>query len=77
MTMSSKARSDYLAQICTELVQDGNDFLVVWNTVLKGHPLVDDIPHSKLEGARWEIHLTNGDHLVFDCHRKKFSVKQP
>ena len=75
MTTSSKARSYYLAEMCTELVQDGNDFPIVWNTVLKGHPLVDDIPHSKRDGARWEVHLTTGEHLIFDRDRKKFGVE--
>ncbi len=76
MTTSSKTRSYYLAEMCTELVQDGNDFLIVWNAVLKGHPLVDDIPHSKRDGARWEVHLTTGEHLIFDRDRKKFGVEQ-
>jgi hypothetical protein len=76
MTTSSKTRSYYLAEMCTELVQDGSDFPIVWNTVLKGHPLVDDIPHSKCDGARWEVHLTTGEHLIFDRDRKKFDVEQ-
>ena len=59
------------------MVRDGSDFLLVWNTVLKGHPLVDDVPHpSKRDGARWEVHLTTGEHLVFDNDRKRFGVEQ-
>lgn len=73
----SKERSYYLAQLCTELVQDGNDFPVVWDTVLKGHPLVEDIPRSRLADPRTllEIQLVTGERLVFDGTRKKFSVK--
>ena len=76
--MSAKERSYYLAQLCTELVREGNDFPTVWNTLLKGHPLVnDDISHSKLEGTRpvLEIQLVTGERLVFDRDRNKFSVK--
>lgn len=51
--MSVKERSYYLAQLCTELVQDGNDFPTEWNTILKGHPLIDDgISHFNPEGTR-------------------------
>jgi len=76
--MPSKERSYYLAELCTELVQEGNDFLIVWNTVLKGHPLVDDdISHSKLEGTQplLEIQLITGERLVFDRVCNKFSLK--
>ena len=76
--MSVKERSYYLAQLCTELVQDGNDFPTVWNTILKGHPLIDDdISHSKPEGMRslLEIPLITGERLVFDRDRNKFNVK--
>ena len=73
----SKERSHDLALLCTELVRKGNDFPIVWSTVLKGNPLVDDIPHSTLEGKRplLEIKLVTGERLVFDGDSKKFSVK--
>ncbi len=76
--MSAKERSYYVAWLCTELVQDGNDFPTVWNTVLKEHPLVgDDISHSKPEGMRplLEFPLVTGERLVFDRDRNKFRVK--
>jgi hypothetical protein len=66
-----------LAELCTELVRNGNDFPTVWNTVLKGNALVDGIPQSNLEGKRpvLEIQLITGERLVFDGDNKKFSVK--
>jgi len=72
-----RERSYYLAQLCTELVQDGNDFPIVWDTVLKDHPLVEDIPQFRREDPRplLEIKLITGERLVFDDARKKFSVK--
>ena len=76
--MFAKERSYYLAQLCTEMVQDGNDFPTVWNTILKGHPLVDDdISHFNPEGTRslLEIPLITGERLVFDRDRNKFNVK--
>jgi hypothetical protein len=44
--------------------------------VLKGNPLVDDIPKSKLEGSRTvlEIKLITGERLLFDSDSKKFNV---
>lgn len=66
-----------MAKLCTELVQKGNDFPTVWKTVLKGNPLVDGIPHSKLETTRplLEVRLITGERLVFDGESRKFSVK--
>ena len=70
-------RAHDLAQLCTELVRKGNDFPTVWNTLLKGHALVDGIPQSKLEGNRpvLEIRLITGEQFVFDSKGRKFSVK--
>ena len=66
-----------MAQLCTELMQKGNDFPTVWKTVLKGNALVDGIPHSKLENMRplLEVRLITGERLVFDSDSRKFSVK--
>ena len=73
----SRERVHDLAELCTELVRNGNDFPTVWNTVLKSNTLVDGIPQSKLEGKRTvlEIRLVTGERLVFDEDSKKFSVK--
>jgi hypothetical protein len=73
----SLERSHDLAQHCTELVRNGNDFPTVWSTVLKGNILVEGIPRTKLEDTRavLEIRLITGERLVFDGDAKKFSVK--
>ena len=69
-------RAQDLAAFCTALVRKGEDFPTVWATVLKGNPLVDDIPKSKLEGSRTvlEIKLITGERLLFNSDRKKFNV---
>lgn len=62
--------------MCTELVRKGNDFPTVWTTLLKGHPLVNGIPESRLEGRRpmLVIRLITGERLLFDSESKKFGV---
>jgi hypothetical protein len=72
----SKERAQDLAQLCTELVRNGNDFPTIWTTVLKGHALVNGIPESKLEAKRpvLEVRLITGERLVFDSESKKFSI---
>jgi hypothetical protein len=72
----SKERAQDLAELCTELVRNGNDFPTIWTTVLKGHALVNGIPESKLEGKRpvLEVRLITGERLVFDSESKKFSI---
>jgi len=73
----SGERAYDLAQLCTELVRNGNDFPTVWNTVLKDNSLIDGLPQSRMEGPRpvLEIRLITGERLVFDGDAKKFSVK--
>jgi len=73
----SKERAHDLAQQCTDLVRNGNDFPTVWHTVLKRNALVNGIPESRIEGGRpvLEIHLITGERLVFDGDARKFSVK--
>jgi hypothetical protein len=73
----SRERAHDLAELCTELVRNGNDFPTVWNTVLKGNALVDGIPQSRHENARalLEIRLITGERLVFDGDAKKFNIK--
>jgi hypothetical protein len=69
-------RTDDLARLCTEVVRKGEDFPTVWQTLLKGHPLVDGIPRSRMDGNRsvLEIRLITGEWLVFDGDAKRFSV---
>ena len=73
----SGERAHDVAELCTDLVRNGNDFPTVWHTVLKGNALVDGSPHSQLDGTRpiLEIRLITGEWLVFDGDAKKFSVK--
>ena len=70
----SREPSHDLAQLCTELVRNGNDFPTVWNTVLKGNSLIDGPPQSRMEGPRpvLEIRLITGERLIFDGDAKKF-----
>jgi len=70
-------RANELARVCTELMHNGMDFPTIWGTRLKGHALVDDIPHQKLDGTRsvLEIRLITGEKLVFDGDAKKFSIE--
>jgi hypothetical protein len=73
----SRERSYDLAQLCTELVRKGNDFPTVWNTVLKGNPLIDGLPLSRMQGPRpvLEIRLITAERLVFDGDAKRFSIE--
>jgi hypothetical protein len=73
----SKERAHDLARLCTELVRRGNDFPTVWSTHLKGHPLVNGIPQSQLEGMRTVlvIRLITGERLIFDGDGNRFSVE--
>jgi hypothetical protein len=73
----SLERSRDLAQLCTELVRNGNDFPTVWSTVLKSNALVDDVPQQRLDGNRslLEIRLISGERLVFEGDAKKFQYQ--
>jgi hypothetical protein len=73
----SGERSQDLAQLCTELVRNGNDFPTVWETVLKRNALINSVRQSRMEGSRpvLEIRLITGERLVFDGEAKKFNVK--
>jgi hypothetical protein len=72
----SRERAHDLAQLCTALVQKGNDFQNVWSTLLKTHPLVVGLPLSTIQGGRaiLEIRLITGERLVFDGESEKFSI---
>jgi hypothetical protein len=75
-TMRNERASD-LARTCTELVRSGNDFPTIWLTRLKGHPLVDGIPHQRIAGTQslLDIRLITGERLVFDGDARKFSLE--
>ena len=71
-------RADDLARLCTEVVRKGEDFPTVWQTLLKGHPLVDGIPRSRMDGNRsvLEIRLITGEWLVFDGDAKSQEIQR-
>lgn len=73
----SLERSHDLAQLCTELVRNGNDFPTVWNTLLRNHALVHGLPRQRHDSTRslLDVSLTTGERLVFDGDTKKFSIK--
>src|SRR5260370_12173929 len=63
----SKERASDLARQCTELVRKGNDFPLVWSTLLKSHTLVGGTPRQRLERNRslLNIPLITGERLFF------------
>jgi hypothetical protein len=73
----SQERANDLARMCTDVVRKGEDFPTVWQTLLKGHSLVNGLPQQRLEGNQsiLEIHLITGERLVFDSEAKRFSVQ--
>jgi hypothetical protein len=54
----------------------GSDFPTVWQTILRGHPLILGMPEQRLEGGRAQLHvrLITGQRLVFDSASKQFSI---
>jgi len=73
----SKERASDLARQCTELVRKGNDFPIVWSTLLKSHALVEGIPRQRLEHNRslLDIPLITGEQLAVDSDVKEFRVQ--
>lgn len=73
----SKERASDLARECTELVRKGNDFPMVWSTLLKTHTLVEGLPRQRLERNRslLDIPLVTGEHLVFDVDVREFRIQ--
>jgi hypothetical protein len=73
----SKERAGDLARQCTELVRRGNDFSIVWSSLLKTHTLVEGLPRQRLERNRslLDIPLITGEQLVFDADVKEFRVQ--
>jgi hypothetical protein len=54
----------------------GSGFPDVWQTVLKGNPLVAGIPRQRLAGTRsvLEIPLITGEAILYDVDLKQFSL---
>jgi hypothetical protein len=57
-----------LLQTCIAAKRDGADFPTVWQTILRGHPLVIGPPVSRLDdgAAVLEVSLINGQRIVHD-----------
>jgi hypothetical protein len=72
-----KNGADDLARRCTDAVQSGKTFPTVWHTVLKGHSLLEGIPHQRLDGQRpiLAIPLVTGQQLIFDGDAKEFRLE--
>ena len=72
-----KERAIDLARRCTDLIRIGKAFPTVWDTVLKGHPLVEGIPRQKCQGTRSLLYipLITGERLIFDGDAKEFRLE--
>ncbi len=57
-----------LLESCIAAKRAGADFPTVWQTILRGHPLVVGPPVSRLDGgvAILEVSLINGQRIVHD-----------
>ena len=57
-----------LLQSCVAAKHAGADFPTVWQTILRGHPLVIGPPVSRLDGgaAILEVSLIDGQRIVHD-----------
>ncbi len=57
-----------LLELCVAAKRSGADFPTVWQTILRGHPLVVGPPVSRLDGgaAILEVSLINGQRLIHD-----------
>jgi hypothetical protein len=66
-----------LVERCTQARRHGADFPTVWQTVLRGNPLVAGIPRQRVEGARslLDIPLITGQSVVYDGDRSEFSLQ--
>ncbi len=67
--------SDLVRQ-CLVAATQGADFPTVWNTVLKGHPLVAGIPVQTIteNRAQLEIGLTTGHKIIHDSTRNDYTL---
>jgi len=65
-----------LVRLCRAARDAGHDFPTIWQTVLRGHPLVSSIPVQTLEGERalLEIPLITGHRLYYDSPSNDYSL---
>jgi hypothetical protein len=68
--------SDHLLAKCAASIGSGDDFPTIWQTILRGHPLVLGPPVQGVSGGRLrlEVFLITGQRLVFDSTSKEFSL---
>jgi hypothetical protein len=62
---------------CTAAAHGGADFLAVWNSILKGHPLVVGAPVQTVTDEmrqQLEVRLINGQRIIYDSATNQYSV---
>jgi hypothetical protein len=62
---------------CTAAARGGADFQAVWNSILRGHPLVVSSPVETFtddERSQLEVRLINGQRLIYDVTSNQYSV---
>ena len=62
---------------CTWAARGGAAFQAVWDSILKGHPLVVSSPVQTLTDdlrSQLEVRLINGQRLVYDSTSNQYSV---
>lgn len=62
---------------CTAAARGGADFQAVWNSILKGHPLVVSSPVQSVTDdmrSQCEVRLINGQRLIHDAAANQYSV---
>lgn len=66
-----------LALRCNQLLKAGNDFPIIWDTVLKGHALLAGVPHQQMVGTKalLDIWLVTGQRLLFDGDAKELRLE--
>jgi hypothetical protein len=65
-----------LVRTCLVAKAQGADFPTVWQTVLRGNPLVVGIPRQTITEthARLEIPLITGHHVIYDSTRNEYTL---
>jgi hypothetical protein len=64
---------------CTAAARGGADFPAVWNSILKGHPLVVSSPVQSVTDdmrSQFEVRLINGQRLIYDSTANQYSVSR-
>jgi len=62
---------------CTAAARGGADFEAVWDSILRGHPLVVSAPVETFtddERPQLEVRLINGQRLIYDPASNQYSV---